>query len=77
MIKKDVEEVEVANRLPAASEMLAGWRRVLGFLESQNLQAKKVAMRSAVDGVDAGEGETKCEVVVAAVVMVAAEAVIM
>lgn len=67
----------MANRLPAASEMLAGWRRVLGFLESQNLQAKKVAMRSAVDGVDVGEGETKCEVVVAAVVIVAAEAVIM
>lgn len=76
MTKKDVVEVEVANRLPAASEMLAGWRRVLGFLESQNLRAKKVVMWSAVDGVDVGEGETKCEVVVAAVVMVAVETVI-
>ncbi len=58
LIKKDVEGVEVANRLPAASEMLAGLRRVLGFLESQILQMKKFAMRSAVDGVDVGEGET-------------------
>lgn len=66
----------MANQLPAASEMLAGLRRALGYLESQNLRVKKAVRKSAVDGVNVGEGETKCEVVVAVVVLVAVEAVI-
>lgn len=66
----------MAAQLPAALEMLAGWMKELGFLESQSPRVRKAVRRSAVDGVDVGGGETKCVVVVAAVVLVAVEAVI-
>lgn len=66
----------MADWLPAASEMLAGWRKVLGFLESRNSLVRKTARKSAVGGVDAGEDETKCEMTAAAVVLLSVVAVI-
>lgn len=56
--------------------MLAGWRKVQGFLENQNFLVKRTVKRSAVGGVDAGEVVTGCEVAVAAAVVLTVVVVI-